>query len=72
MFVVLSGRLRSVVKKTAVEEFGRGDVLGMVEVLQKKPRSTTVMAVRFSQLARVSEGMLNFVKMQFPQVCPEC
>lgn len=67
---MLSGRLRSVVKKTAVEEFGRGDVLGMVEVLQKKPRSTTVMAVRFSQLARVSEGMLNFVKMQFPQVCP--
>lgn len=68
MFVVLSGRLRSVIKKTAIEEFGRGDVLGMVEVLQKKPRSTTVLAVRFSQLARVSEGMLSFVKMQFPQV----
>lgn len=30
LFVVLSGRLRSVEKKTVIEEFGRGDVLGMV------------------------------------------
>ena len=32
MYVVLSGRLRSVEKKTVVEEFGRGDVLGMVRL----------------------------------------
>ncbi|VDL62629.1 unnamed protein product [Nippostrongylus brasiliensis] len=68
LFVMLSGRLRSVEKKTLVEEFGRGDVLGMMEVLQKKPRSTTVLAVRFSQLARIPEGLLNFIKLQFPQV----
>ncbi|TKR68373.1 hypothetical protein L596_024363 [Steinernema carpocapsae] len=68
LFVVLSGRLRSVDQKTVVEEFGRGDMLGMVEVLQKKPRNTTVLAVRFSQLARVPEGLLNFIKLQFPQV----
>jgi lysophospholipid hydrolase len=34
LYVVLSGRLRSVSKKVAIEEFGRGDVLGMMEVLQ--------------------------------------
>ncbi|KAK6745617.1 hypothetical protein RB195_011999 [Necator americanus] len=68
MFVMLSGRLRSVEKKTLVEEFGRGDVLGMMELLQKKPRSTTVLAVRFSQLARIPEGLLNFIKLQYPQV----
>lgn len=68
MFVVLSGRLRSVANKVVIEEFGRGDVLGMLEMLQKKPRYSTVLAVRFSQLARVPEGLLNFVKMQFPQV----
>ncbi|CAJ0941104.1 unnamed protein product, partial [Mesorhabditis belari] len=68
LFVVLSGRLRSVEKKTVIEEFGRGDVLGMIELLQKKPRSTTVLAVRFSQLARVPEGLLNFIKLTFPQV----
>ncbi|CAD5222713.1 unnamed protein product [Bursaphelenchus xylophilus] len=68
LFVVLSGRLRSVDKNTAIEEFGRGDALGMLEVLQRKPRQTTVLAVRYSQLARVPEGLLNFVKMQYPQV----
>uniref|UniRef100_A0A7E4V292 Neuropathy target esterase sws n=1 Tax=Panagrellus redivivus TaxID=6233 RepID=A0A7E4V292_PANRE len=68
LFVVLSGRTRSVDKKTAIAEYGRGDVLGMVEVIQKRPRSTTVLAVRFSQLARVPEGLLNFIKMQYPQV----
>ncbi|KHJ86160.1 hypothetical protein OESDEN_14098 [Oesophagostomum dentatum] len=68
MFVMLSGRLRAVEKKTLVEEFGRGDVLGMMELLQKRPRSTTVLAVRFSQLARIPEGLLNFIKLQYPQV----
>jgi lysophospholipid hydrolase len=72
MFVVLSGRLRSVDKTVAIEEFGRGDALGIIEVLQKKPRSTTVLAVRYSQLARIPEGLLNFVKMQFPQVIFFC
>ncbi|KAI1729156.1 patatin-like phospholipase domain-containing protein [Ditylenchus destructor] len=37
-------------------------------MLQRKPRSTTVLAVRYSQLARVPEGLLNFVKIIFPQV----
>ncbi|KAL7078132.1 hypothetical protein ACQ4LE_002201 [Meloidogyne hapla] len=68
VFVALSGRLRSVSDKIVIEEFGRGDVLGIVEVLQQNPRSTTVLAVRYSQLAKIPEGLLNFVKMQFPQV----
>ncbi|VDN31573.1 unnamed protein product [Gongylonema pulchrum] len=67
IFVVLSGRLRSVENKQIIEEFGRGDVLGMIEVLQRVPRSTTVLAIRFSQLARLPEGLLNFVKMKYPQ-----
>ncbi|VDK77114.1 unnamed protein product [Litomosoides sigmodontis] len=68
IFVLLSGRLRSVEGKKIIEEFGRGDVLGMIEVLQRVPRATTVLAIRFSQLARLPEGLLNFIKMKFPQV----
>ncbi|VDK77344.1 unnamed protein product, partial [Onchocerca ochengi] len=68
MFVLLSGRLRSVEGKKIIEEFGRGDVLGMIEVLQRVPRATTVLAIRFSQLARLPEGLLNFIKIKFPQV----
>lgn len=33
IFVLLSGRLRSVEGKKIIEEFGRGDVLGMIEVI---------------------------------------
>ncbi|VDM09422.1 unnamed protein product [Wuchereria bancrofti] len=68
IFVLLSGRLRSVENKKVIEEFGRGDVLGMIEVLQRVPRTTTVLAIRFSQLARLPEGLLNFIKIKFPQV----
>ncbi|KAM3722647.1 Patatin-like phospholipase domain-containing protein [Dirofilaria immitis] len=68
IFVLLSGRLRSVEDKKIIEEFGRGDVLGMIEVLQRVPRATTVLAIRFSQLARLPEGLLNFIKIKFPQV----
>lgn len=47
VFVVLSGRLRSVTNKMMVwqgiEEFGKGDVLGIIEVLQQNQRTTTGM-----------------------------
>uniref|UniRef100_A0AC35TVI7 Swiss cheese n=1 Tax=Rhabditophanes sp. KR3021 TaxID=114890 RepID=A0AC35TVI7_9BILA len=68
IYVVLSGRMRSVDKKQVLEEFGKGSVIGMIEVIQNKPRSSTVLAIRFSQLAEISEGLLNFIKMQFPSV----
>lgn len=51
-YIVLNGRLRSVVqlpsgKKDLVEEYGRGDFVGLVEVLTQTARSSTLMAVRF-------------------------
>ncbi|UYV75925.1 PNPLA6 [Cordylochernes scorpioides] len=50
-YILLSGRLRSVLnradgKKELVGEYGRGDIVGIVEVLIQDPRSTTIMAVR--------------------------
>jgi hypothetical protein len=41
VYVILSGRLRSVTDKVMIEEYGKGDVLGIVEVLQQSTRSTT-------------------------------
>jgi lysophospholipid hydrolase len=57
-YVVLSGRLRSVIrqennKKTIVAEYGRGDLTGIVETLLNTTRKTTVMAVRDSEVAKV-------------------
>ncbi|XP_015433697.1 PREDICTED: neuropathy target esterase sws [Dufourea novaeangliae] len=72
-FIVLSGRLRSVItykngKKELVAEYGKGDLIGIVEMVTQTPRSTTVMAVRDSELAKLPEGLFNVIKLRFPIV----
>lgn len=72
-FIVLSGRLRSVIthsngKKELVGEYGKGDLIGIVEMVTQTPRSTTVMAVRDSELAKLPEGLFNAIKLRFPIV----
>ncbi|EFX63280.1 hypothetical protein DAPPUDRAFT_116475 [Daphnia pulex] len=57
-YIVLSSRLRSVIthhdgKKELVGEYGRGDLVGIVETLTQNPRSTTVMAVHVSESAKL-------------------
>ncbi|CAG0883270.1 unnamed protein product [Darwinula stevensoni] len=73
-YIVLSGRLRSVIaneasgKKELVGEYGRGDLVGIVELLTHTQRSTTVMAIRDTELAKLSGGLLNYLKWKFPSV----
>ncbi|KAM9858189.1 LOW QUALITY PROTEIN: patatin-like phospholipase domain-containing protein 7 [Aulostomus maculatus] len=72
-FIVLSGRLRSVIekedgKKELTGEYGRGDLIGVVEALTHMNRATTVHAVRDSELAKLPEGALNSIKRRYPQV----
>ncbi|XP_012224242.2 neuropathy target esterase sws isoform X1 [Linepithema humile] len=72
-FIVLSGRLRSVItykngKKESVAEYGKGDLVGIVEMVTQTPRSTTVMAVRDSELAKLPEGLFNVIKLRYPIV----
>ncbi|KAJ4437507.1 hypothetical protein ANN_17652 [Periplaneta americana] len=72
-FIVLSGRLRSVIthsngKKELVGEYGKGDLVGIVEMVTQTPRSTTVMAVRDSELAKLPEGLFNAIKLRYPIV----
>lgn len=62
-YVVLSGRLRSVIKrrdgkKELVGEYGRGELMGIVETLLKTPRSTTVLAVRDTEVAKLPSGWI--------------
>ncbi|XP_056601502.1 patatin-like phospholipase domain-containing protein 7 isoform X2 [Triplophysa dalaica] len=72
-FIVLSGRLRSVIKKDdgkkeLAGEYGRGDLIGVVEALTHMNRATTVHAVRDSELAKLPEGALKAIKRKYPQV----
>ncbi|KAG5830135.1 hypothetical protein ANANG_G00316610 [Anguilla anguilla] len=71
-FIVLSGRLRSVILK----EDGKKELTGstarrphrVVEALTHQNRATTVHAVRDSELAKLPEGALSSIKRRYPQV----
>lgn len=39
-----------------------------VEALTKQPRATTVHAVRDTELVKLPEGTLTYIKRQYPQV----
>ncbi|XP_068928805.1 patatin-like phospholipase domain-containing protein 7 isoform X3 [Petaurus breviceps papuanus] len=72
-YIVLNGRLRSVIKKDdgkkhLTGEYGRGDLIGVVETLTYQPRATTVHAVRDSELAKLPAGALTSIKRKYPQV----
>ena len=71
--MVLSGRLRSVVqrgdgRKELVGEFGRGELCGIVETLTGARRSTTLLAVRDTEIAKIPSGLINSIMLRFPKV----
>ncbi|ESO01829.1 hypothetical protein HELRODRAFT_161000 [Helobdella robusta] len=73
VYIILNGRIRSVIqlasgKKELVGEYGRGELVGLVEVLTQTDRSTTLMAVRDTELAQIPDEMLNLIKKKHPQV----
>jgi lysophospholipid hydrolase len=60
---VLNGRLRSILKvdetnKQLVGEYGRGDLVGLVEVLMETNNATTVVAIRDTEVAQIPSGTL--------------
>ncbi|CAG5133142.1 unnamed protein product, partial [Candidula unifasciata] len=73
IYIVLTGRLRSVLttvggKKELVGEFGRGELVGIVEVLTQTERATTVLAIRDTELTKIPSELLNLIKLRYPQV----
>ncbi|XP_043205686.1 neuropathy target esterase sws-like isoform X1 [Amphibalanus amphitrite] len=72
-YIVLSGRLRSVIshrdgRRELLGEYARGDLVGIVETLTQTERSTTVMAIRDTEVAKLSDGLINFIKLKYPIV----
>ncbi|XP_075251073.1 patatin-like phospholipase domain-containing protein 7 isoform X3 [Convolutriloba macropyga] len=71
-YLVINGRLRSVwqnigaTKKELEGEYGRGDLVGMVELLTERERKTSVHAVRDTELAVIPVGLLDFIKAKYP------
>lgn len=72
-YIVLSGRLRSVAtqangKKEIVGEYGKGDLVGIVEMITDTVRANTAMAVRDSELAKLPQGLFNAIKLRHPAI----
>ncbi|XP_059619061.1 neuropathy target esterase sws isoform X2 [Phlebotomus argentipes] len=72
-YIVLSGRVRAVSthangKKEIVGEYGKGDLVGLVEMITDTTRTTTAMAVRDSELAKLPQGLFNAIKLRHPMV----
>ncbi|XP_055349983.1 patatin-like phospholipase domain-containing protein 7 isoform X2 [Paramacrobiotus metropolitanus] len=73
VYVILNGRMRAVVRKTdgskeATGEYARGDLVGLTEVSVHKPRMTTVIAVRDSEIAKIPTHVLEYIKLKYPKV----
>ncbi|KAL8574962.1 hypothetical protein ACOMHN_064494 [Nucella lapillus] len=73
VYIVLTGRLRSVItlvggKKEVVGEYGRGEMVGIVEVLTHTERATTSMAIRDTEVAKIPKELLTLIKVKYPQV----
>jgi len=73
-YVVLSGRLRAVQqrgenkRKELVAEYGRSELCGIVETLTGARRSTTLLAVRDTEIAKIPAGLINSIKLKYPMV----
>jgi predicted acylesterase/phospholipase RssA/CRP-like cAMP-binding protein len=71
LYVVLTGRLRVVVavpdgESRTLAEIGRGEVVGEMALLTGDPRSATVIAVRDTQLVRLSRVAFERIVQQCP------
>ena len=65
LYIVISGRLRVVSRATddqserLVADLGHGEIVGEMGLVCNEPRSATVVAIRDTNLARLSESGLN-------------
>jgi len=70
-YVVLAGRLRVIGpadrrREVQVEEIGRGQPIGMTSLLTGRPRTSTVVAIRDTDLARISAETLRWFTQRHP------
>ena len=69
LYFVLGGRLRAVTLNGRVlSEMGRGESIGEIALLTGEPRTATVVAVRDSDLVRISRETFDEIVAAYPKV----
>jgi lysophospholipid hydrolase len=72
-YVVINGRLRSVQKKPNSEsvevlrEFGQGDSVGELDAITGAARSTTVQAIRETEIVRMPSALFEAISVRHPE-----
>ena len=65
-YIVINGRLRAIKESKKgdihiVGEYGQGDTVGELDVITSSPRSTTVHAIRDTELIRMPQTLFNAI-----------
>jgi len=68
LYFVLGGRLRAVAAGRVLNEMGRGESIGEVALLTGEARTATVVAVRDSELVRISREAFEEIIQNYPKV----
>ncbi|MFN0315423.1 MAG: cyclic nucleotide-binding domain-containing protein [Burkholderiales bacterium] len=69
LYFVVSGRLRAIAADGAIlSEIARGESIGEVALLTGEPRSATILAVRDSDLVRLSKEVFDQIIEKYPKV----
>ncbi|PYH49831.1 lysophospholipase [Aspergillus saccharolyticus JOP 1030-1] len=73
IYLVLNGRLRSVLqgsdgKVTVLSEYGQGDSIGELEVMTESTRSSTLHAIRDTELAKFPRTLFNSLAQEHPGI----
>eukprot|EP00124_Ichthyophonus_hoferi_P004017 Ihof_evm3s396 gene=Ihof_evmTU3s396 len=73
VYIVLNGRVRSVMtseggRKEFMDEFGRGESVGELELLTATKRVTSVHAVRDSDLAKLPAPLFELLRQSHPKI----
>ncbi|KXN88897.1 Lysophospholipase NTE1 [Leucoagaricus sp. SymC.cos] len=71
-YIVINGRLRAIKESERggvhiVGEYGQGDTVGELDVITSSPRSTTVHAIRDTELIRMPQTLFNAISARNPQ-----
>ncbi len=68
LYFVLGGRLRAVAGGRVLSEMSRGESIGEIALLTGEPRTATVIAVRDSELVRISRDTFEEIAQKYPKV----
>ena len=68
LYFILGGRLRAVAGGRVLSEMTRGESIGEIALLTGEPRTATVIAVRDSELVRISRETFEEIVQKYPKV----